>query len=110
MKYYYITGLKKYQLNNYMSDLFFTKPFCECNLDYGVAWFFFTLGNGFFWSMIWVNPINLDYGTNSNVVKFIFSCATFFIICLFTRIMCKQTPKYIDLEAATNYQTYEYND
>ena len=50
-----------------MSDLFFTKPLCECNLDYGVAWFFFTIGNGFFWSMIWVNPINLDYGSNSNV-------------------------------------------
>ena len=93
-----------------MSDLFFTKPLCQCNLDYGVAWFFFTIGNGFFWSMIWVNPINLDYGSNANVVKFIFSCATFFIISLFTRIMCRPNPKYIDLEKYNTYQTYQNND
>ena len=90
------------------ADLFFAKPLCQCNLDYGVAWFFFTLGNGFFWSMIWINPINLDYGNDSHVVKFIFSCATFFIICLFTRIMCRPNPKYINLEEHTNYRTAEY--
>ncbi len=93
-----------------MSDLFFTKPLCQCNLDYGVAWFFFTLGNGFFWSMIWVNPINLDYGSNAIAVKFIFSCATFFVICLFTRIMCRPNPKYIDLEKYDTYQSYQNNE
>ena len=81
-----------------MSDLFFTKPLCQCNLDYGIAWFFFVLGNGFFWGMIWMNPINLDYGDNVNTIKFIFSCATFFIISLFTRIMCKPATRYIELE------------
>jgi len=91
-----------------MSDLFFTKPFCQCNLDYGVAWFFFTIGNGFFWSMIWVNPINLDYGDNSNAVKFVISCATFFIISLLTRIMCRYNPKFIDLEDNRLY--YETSD
>ena len=85
-----------------MSDLFFTKPLCQCNLDYGIAWFFFVLGNGFFWGMIWMNPINLDYGDNVNTIKFIFSCATFFIISLFTRIMCKPAARYIELERYNN--------
>ena len=85
-----------------MSDLFFTKPLCQCNLDYGIAWFFFVLGNGFFWGMIWINPINLDYGDNINTIKFIFSCATFFIISLFTRIMCKPATRYIELERYNN--------
>jgi len=89
--------------------LFFTKPICQCNLDYGVAWFFFTIGNGFFWSMIWINPINIEYGSNSNVIKFVFSCATFFIITLFTRIMCRPNAKYIDLEEHMNYGSYEEN-
>ena len=80
-----------------MCDLFFTKPLCECSLDYVLAWFFFMLGNGFFWCMIWINPINLEYGDNVNTIKFIFSCATFFIISLFTRIMCKPCVKHIEL-------------
>ena len=89
-----------------MSDLFFTKPLCQFNLDYSVAWFFFTTGNAFFWGMIWINPINLDYGDNSNVVKFVISCATLFIISLFTRIMCRPNTKFINLEKEIDYKTF----
>ena len=81
-----------------MNDFFFTKPLCECSLDYVIAWCFFMVGNVFFWCMIWINPINLEYGDNVNTIKFIFSCATFFIISLFTRIMCKPSARYIELE------------
>lgn len=81
-----------------MSDLFFSKPLCECSLEYGVAWFFFTLGNAFFWSMIWLNPINLNYGENSSAIKFILSCATLFIISIFSRCICKTSNKYIVLK------------
>ena len=35
-----------------MSD-FFSKPMCECNLEYTVAWFFFVLANGFVLSIVW---------------------------------------------------------
>ena len=93
-----------------MSDLFFTKPLCLCNLDYGIAWFFFVLGNGFFWGMIWINPINIVYGKDVNTIKFTFSCASFFIISLLPRIMCKPNARYIDLEEHTNYKTYGIHD
>ena len=79
-----------------MSD-FFYKPFCECNLEYTVAWFFFVLANGFALSIVWANPFDWDYGDNQRVIQFIFSCAILFLNSIFTRCICKSNKNYISM-------------
>ena len=80
-----------------MSD-FFSKPLCECNLEYTVAWFFFVLANGFALSIVWANPFEWDYGPNQRVIQFIFSCAILFLNSIFTRCICKSNRKYVSMD------------
>jgi hypothetical protein len=85
-----------------MSD-FFHKPCCECNLDYIMAWIFFVLSNAFLGYIVWVNPIGIDYTPNVKSIKFILSCAYFFLVSLITRCFCKSNKKYFDLENTPQY-------
>lgn len=80
-----------------MND-FFNKPLCERNLEYTVAWFFFILSNGFALSIVWVNPLEWDYGPNKSVIQFIFSCAILFLNSIFTRCICKSNRNYISMD------------
>ena len=77
---------------------FFNKPLCERNLEYTVAWFFFVLSNGFALSIVWVNPLEWDYGPNKSVIQFIFSCAILFLNSIFTRCICKSNRNYIPMD------------
>ena len=80
-----------------MTD-FFYKPFCECNLEYTVAWFFFVLANGFALSIVWANPFDWNYGPNQRVIQFIFSCAILFLNSIFTRCICKSNKNYVSID------------
>ena len=88
-----------------MSD-FFSKPMCEFNLEYTVAWFFFVLANGFALSIVWANPFDWYYGPNQRVIQFIFSCAILFLNSIFTRCICKSNKRYISFNEYDNRLTY----
>lgn len=88
-----------------MSD-FCYKPFCECNFEYIMSWFFFIIGNGFLLYMIFINPIGLDYGKEKRSIQFIFSCASFIVVSLITRCLCKSKKKFYTSDRHNNILKY----
>lgn len=88
-----------------MSD-FFYKPCCECNLDYIMAWIFFVLSNVFLGYIVWVNPIGIDYTPHAKSIKFVLSCAYFFLVSLITRCFCKSNQRYISIDQPDNRLIY----
>ena len=53
-----------------LSDHFFNAPLCKCSLNYYLGWFFLIIGYSFVISIILVNPLELKYGENKNVIQF----------------------------------------
>ena len=71
-----------------LSDHFFAAPICKCTLNYSLAWFFLLLGYSFVISIVLVNPLELKYGENKNVIQFILCIAGCFLVSVFSRCMC----------------------
>ena len=70
------------------SEHFFGAPICKCNLNYTLAWFFLLLGYSFVISIVLVNPLELKYGEDKNVIQFILCIAGCFLVSIFSRCMC----------------------
>lgn len=71
-----------------LSEHFFGAPICKCNLNYTLAWFFLLLGYSFVISIVLVNPLELKYGEDKNVIQFILCIAGCFLVSIFSRCMC----------------------
>jgi len=71
-----------------LSDHFFRSPICKCSLNYTLAWFFLLLGYLFVISIIIVNPLELQYGENKNIIQFIFCTGGCFLVTIVSRCMC----------------------
>jgi len=71
-----------------LSDHFFGAPICKCTLNYTLAWFFLILGYSFVISIVLVNPLELKYGEDKNVIQLIICTAGCFLVTIFSRCMC----------------------
>ena len=69
-----------------LSEHFFGAPICKCNLNYTLAWFFLLLGYSFVISIVLVNPLELKYGEDKNVIQFILCIAGCFLVSIFSEI------------------------
>ena len=91
-----------------LSEHFFAAPICKCTLNYTLAWFFLILGYSFVISIVLVNPLELKYGEDKNVIQFVLCVAGCFLVTIFARCMCykKQEEEYI-LTGGTNQLRYD---
>jgi prepilin signal peptidase PulO-like enzyme (type II secretory pathway) len=69
-------------------DQYFHNTCFECSLEYFMAYLFFSVFNMFGYFLIIYNVFNFDYGSNTNTIKFLISCAWFIFSCFFSRMFC----------------------
>ena len=79
-----------------LSDHFFRAPICKCSWSYIIAWNFLLLGYSFVISIVLVNPLELKYGENKNVIQFILCIAGCFLVTIFSRCMCYKKNREFD--------------
>ena len=84
-------------------DKFFSYPLCLFKIEYTLSWFFFFLANSFFISIIILNPLNLEYGEDENVIKMIFCSVFIFIVSIFSRCICLTKNDNYDMEYVSGY-------
>ena len=93
-----------------LSEHFFGSPICKCNLNYTLSWFFLILGYSFVISIILVNPLELKYGEDKNVIQFVLCIGGCFLVTIFSRCMCYQKQEkeeyILTNDNRLNYDTY----
>ena len=93
-----------------LSEHFFGASICKCTLNYTLAWFFLLLGYSFVISIVLVNPLELKYGEDKNVIQFVLCVGGCFLVTIFARCMCykkQEEEEYIlTNDNRLNYDTY----
>ena len=67
---------------------YFHNTICEFSLEYFIAYCFFLVFNVFGFFLIILNVFSINFGVNSNSMKFIFGITWIIISCFFSRLFC----------------------
>lgn len=73
---------------SYSDQQYFTNNLCECSLEYFMAYSFLIIFNLFGYFLIIFNVFNINFGLDSNTVKFVLVIVWFLFSCILSRLFC----------------------
>jgi len=71
-----------------IDNQFFKGSLCRASFEHCMGWVFFILGYCFVISIVFANPVKIDYGPNKKLIEGILILGGCFLVTIFARCMC----------------------